>query len=132
VQCPAEQCGDLLLRERGGSFTYQFCVVVDDIHDGIDLVIRGQDLLDSTGRQLQLAKLMGSSRTIAYGHHPVLRDDQGNKLSKRQRSDSIAAMRQAGATAQQVLGRAAMLMGLQDSDLPRELTEFRAEVQQNG
>ena len=54
-QSPAEQCGDMLIRDRLGNWTYQFAVTVDDWRQGVDLVIRGVDLLPSTGRQIQLA-----------------------------------------------------------------------------
>src|SRR5687767_9288806 len=52
AQTPAEQCGDLLLRDRDGNWTYQFAVTVDDLNDDVDLVVRGMDLLSSTGRQI--------------------------------------------------------------------------------
>ena len=52
-QDPSRQCGDLLLKDRHGNWTYQFAVTVDDLDQGIDLVIRGQDLLESTGRQMR-------------------------------------------------------------------------------
>ncbi|HSM14716.1 MAG TPA: glutamate--tRNA ligase family protein, partial [Thermoanaerobaculia bacterium] len=50
VQVPSEQCGDLLARDRDGNWTYQFAVTVDDLEQGIDFVVRGADLLASTGR----------------------------------------------------------------------------------
>ena len=55
LQVPAEQCGDLLVRDRAGNWTYQFAVVVDDLAQGVDMVVRGEDLLASTGRQIQSA-----------------------------------------------------------------------------
>ena len=58
VQRPAEQCGDVLVRDRHGDWTYQWCVVVDDDRLQVDVVIRGEDLLASTGRQLALARLL--------------------------------------------------------------------------
>ena len=58
-QSPADHCGDLLLRDRDGHWTYQFAVTVDDMRDGITLVIRGADLLASTGRQMRLARMLG-------------------------------------------------------------------------
>ncbi|MEP6687960.1 MAG: glutamate--tRNA ligase family protein, partial [Gemmatimonadales bacterium] len=57
-QVPADQCGDLLLRDRLGRWTYQFAVVVDDLRHGVDLVIRGEDLVESTGRQILLGRLL--------------------------------------------------------------------------
>lgn len=62
IQCPAEQCGDVLARDRSGNWTYQFAVVVDDLAQGVDVVIRGEDLLTSTGRQIQLGGLLGCWR----------------------------------------------------------------------
>ncbi len=53
-QTPASQCGDLLLRDRDGNWTYQFAVTVDDCRQDVNLVIRGADLLSSTGRQFRL------------------------------------------------------------------------------
>ncbi|MEZ5419322.1 MAG: glutamate--tRNA ligase family protein, partial [Vicinamibacterales bacterium] len=52
TQTPAAQCGDLLLRDRLGNWTYQFAVAVDDWRQEIDLVVRGDDLFASTGRQV--------------------------------------------------------------------------------
>ena len=59
IQSPAEQSGDVLIRDRLGQWTYQWAVTVDDIDHGIDLVIRGDDLLASTGRQIRMARLLG-------------------------------------------------------------------------
>ncbi len=64
-QTPAEQCGDLLLRDRDGNWTYQFAVTVDDLRQGVTLVIRGADLLSSTGRQVLLAQMLGRTDPTA-------------------------------------------------------------------
>jgi glutamyl/glutaminyl-tRNA synthetase len=61
VQNPTEQCGDLLLRDRLNSWTYQFAVTVGDMRHCIALVVRGEDLLPSAGRQIRLARLLGRS-----------------------------------------------------------------------
>ncbi len=58
-QDPARQCGDLLLRDAIGNWTYQFAVAADDLRHGVTLVVRGEDLLASTGRQILLARLLG-------------------------------------------------------------------------
>jgi glutamyl-tRNA synthetase/glutamyl-Q tRNA(Asp) synthetase len=63
VQEPAAQCGDLLVRDRDGHWTYQFAVTVDDVRQRVDLVIRGVDLLASTGRQIRLARMLGRVRS---------------------------------------------------------------------
>ena len=58
AQEPAAQCGDLLAQDRVGGWTYQFAVVVDDLRQGVDLVVRGEDLIESTGRQIALRRLL--------------------------------------------------------------------------
>ena len=112
VQRPECQCGDLLLRDRLGQWTYQFCVSVDDVRHGIDFVVRGEDLLPSTGRQVRLARLLGRGEPPRYFHHPLARDSMGVKLSKRQRPPSIRDLRANGVTAAAVLGEAAVAVGL--------------------
>ena len=59
AQDPAAQCGDVMIRDRLGNWTYQFVAAADDFRQGVDLVIRGADLLASTGRQIRIARLLG-------------------------------------------------------------------------
>lgn len=120
VQHPTEQCGDLLLRDRHGNWTYQFGVVVDDFDQGVDLVVRGDDLLESTGRQILLGGMLGRPAPPAFIHHPlILAGSSGAKLSKRDQAEGIGALRDAGRTGAQVLGEAAHRTGLLPA--PREL-----------
>jgi glutamyl-tRNA synthetase/glutamyl-Q tRNA(Asp) synthetase len=105
-QRPFEQCGDLLVRDRYGNWTYQFAVAVDDFEQGVDLVIRGDDLLPSTGRQIQLARLLGRVDPARFLHHALLMKSPTQKLSKADRDTSVGDMRQAGLSAEQVTGRA--------------------------
>jgi glutamyl-Q tRNA(Asp) synthetase len=118
-QEPARQCGDLLLRDRLGNWTYQFVVTVDDMEQGIDLVIRGEDLLPSTGRQIRLARMLGRSEPPTFMHHPLIRHPNGTKLSKANRDTGIRELRKAGISAPRVLGLAAQLTGLRSE--PREM-----------
>lgn len=113
IQDPAAQCGDLLLRDRLGRWTYQFAVVVDDLRQGVDLVVRGEDLLSSTGRQLRLARLLGRALPPVYLHHPLILRPDGAKLSKAAGDTGVRELRRAGTSAAAVLGRAAWLTGLQ-------------------
>lgn len=112
-QIPKQQCGDFSLRDRRGQWTYQFACVCDDIRMGVDLVVRGEDLLSSTGRQIQLFHALKAPEP-AYFHHPLICDDQGLKLSKRQRSESISSMQDAGMSAESIIGMAACAGGLVD------------------
>ena len=115
VQEPADQCGDLLVRDRLGQWTYQFAVVVDDMAQGIDVVIRGEDLLQSSGRQIRLGRLLGRARPPLFLHHPLLIRPDGSKLSKSAGDTGIRELRAGGATAASVLGQAAALAGLVES-----------------
>lgn len=77
----ARDVGDFVIRRVEGWFAYQFAVVVDDADAGVNEVVRGSDLLDSTPRQIHLQQLLGLP-TPAYMHLPLALDAQGRKLSK--------------------------------------------------
>ena len=111
-QVPADQCGDVLARDRHGQWTYQFAAVCDDLDQGIDLVIRGEDLLASAGRQIQLAEMMGRAAPPRFLHHPLIIHPDGSKLSKSNHDTGIRELRAAGWTAERVLGRAGLALGL--------------------
>lgn len=86
---------DFVIRKKDGFPAYQLCSVVDDLHFGIDLVIRGQDLWSSTLAQLYLAKQLNEPAfgNITFYHHPLLLDAQKRKLSKSAGDTSIRALR---------------------------------------
>jgi glutamyl-tRNA synthetase/glutamyl-Q tRNA(Asp) synthetase len=102
-QQPQHDQGDVAIRDVFGQWTYQFCVVVDDLHDGVNLIVRGEDLAPSTGRQWLLAKLLGRTEPFVTVHHPLLHAADGRKLSKRDRSETVRAMRERGMTVAQVI-----------------------------
>ena len=107
LQRPAHQSGDLMLRDAVGNWTYQFAVTVDDLRHGVTLVVRGEDLLESTGRQILLGQLLGREAPATFLHHPLIMGDSGAKLSKRDGAVSLRSLRQGGATPTQVLREAA-------------------------
>jgi glutamyl-Q tRNA(Asp) synthetase len=80
--------GDFVLRRRDGLFTYQLAVVVDDAEQGITHVVRGEDLLSNTARQIHLQKILGYP-TPSYLHLPLVIDEAGEKLSKQTLATSI-------------------------------------------
>jgi glutamyl-tRNA synthetase/glutamyl-Q tRNA(Asp) synthetase len=123
AQRPAAQCGDLLIRDRHRLWTYQLCVVVDDLEQGVDLVVRGQDLTSSTGRQIQLARRLGRTTDASFLHHPLITDPSGRKLGKRFFSEAIAKRRAAGETSAAIIGEAAFHVGLLAEPRPATLTE---------
>jgi glutamyl-tRNA synthetase/glutamyl-Q tRNA(Asp) synthetase len=111
-QNPAEQCGDVVIRDRLGNWTYQFVASLDDFRQEIDLVIRGRDLLASTGRQIRLARLLGRTAPATFAHHPLVMKSPAQKLSKSDRDTGVRDLRAAGMTAAQVIGAAARAVGL--------------------
>ena len=117
-QRPAEESGDLLARDREGNWTYQFAVTVDDQAQGITHVIRGDDLLSSTGRQLQLARLLGRDVPPQFLHHALVMKSENQKLSKADRDTSVRDLRAGGLTAADIIGRAAACAALIDRERP--------------
>jgi glutamyl-tRNA synthetase/glutamyl-Q tRNA(Asp) synthetase len=101
-QTPQEQCGDVLIRDRRGHWTYQFCAAVDDFLQGVDLVVRGEDLLASTGRQIAIARLLGRERPPAFLHHPLIMKTPVQKLSKSDGDTGIRELRRRGFTPAEV------------------------------
>ena len=77
----ARDVGDFILRRSDALWAYQLAVVVDDHFNGISCIVRGDDLADSTGRQVYLQQCLALPSPLTL-HIPVLRDPQGNKLSK--------------------------------------------------
>jgi glutamyl-tRNA synthetase/glutamyl-Q tRNA(Asp) synthetase len=112
TQQPSMQCGDMVIRDRLGQWTYQFVVVVDDLCDEIDWVIRGDDLLSSTGRQLLLARMLDRAMPLNFFHHPLIVNADGAKLSKRDKAAPIGELRRQGLTPGEIIGLAASRCGL--------------------
>ncbi len=115
--------GDFVLRRRDGLWAYQLAVVVDDIEMQITEVVRGQDLVSSTARQVQLFEALGA-RPPRFGHVPLLLSEEGEKLSKRDASLTLDSLRAAGVRASSVVGFLAYGLGLRDEPLPVRLGEL--------
>ncbi len=131
-QVPAEQIGDLLARDRDGNWTYQFAVVVDDLDQGVDVVVRGEDLFASTGRQILLAGLLGRAAPPLFLHHPLVYRPDGSKLSKSTGDTAVAELRRSGWSAERVLGAAATSVGLIDRSGPLALPDLAAAWARRG
>jgi glutamyl-Q tRNA(Asp) synthetase len=117
-QRPWAQCGDPLVKDRAGNWTYQFAVTVDDMEQGVTLVIRGDDLLASTGRQIQLARMLGRAAPPLFLHHGLIMKSATQKLSKADRDTSVRDMRRAGASVAEVVGRAMHASGMTSTGAP--------------
>jgi glutamyl-Q tRNA(Asp) synthetase len=119
--------GDLLVRDRAGNWTYAFSVVVDDARHGIDLVIRGRDLLHATPAQIRLARVLGRDVPPRFLHHPLVRHASGRKLSKAERDTSVRSLLDEGSTPAELFGLAARLAGLQAVTTPIDPTDLGAQ-----
>jgi glutamyl-tRNA synthetase len=113
----AKDCGDFILRRSDGVYAYQLAVVVDDAAMGVTEVVRGQDLLSSTPRQIYLQRLLGYP-TPDYCHVPLLCAPDGRRLSKREADLTLAAMRAEGVMPEAIVGRLAHAAGLIDRPEP--------------
>ena len=113
----ARDCGDFYLRRGDGVFAYQLAVVVDDALMGVTEVVRGADLLSSTPRQLWLYRELGLPAPQFY-HLPLLLAPDGRRLSKRDGDQSLENLR-ARFSPEEVVGRLAFAVGLQDAPRPR-------------
>lgn len=111
-QDPASAMGDPVIRDRLGNWTYQFAVAVDDHDQGIDLIIRGRDLLASTGLQIDIARIVGRSVPARFAHHMLVMKSPSQKLSKSDGDTGIEALRRQGLRPEEVIGRAAVAAGL--------------------
>ena len=108
-QHPAQDCGDFVLRRADGVWAYQLAVVVDDAEAGITDIVRGADLLSSTGRQMQLQQALGMPHP-RYLHLPLLMGDNGQKLSKQNGAPGIDESGRIDPTV--ILNAAAQALGL--------------------
>jgi glutamyl-tRNA synthetase len=114
---------DFVLRRADGVAAYQLAVVVDDAAMAITRVVRGDDLLRSTPRQLALYRALGLA-SPTFAHVPLLLAPGGERLAKRTRPESIASMRERGTSPEQVIGMLAASLGLGPDGArvrPREL-----------
>lgn len=102
--------GDFVVKRADGMYSYQLAVTVDDATMGITDVLRGADLTDSTPRQLALYEAL-RLRPPAYAHVPLLCGADGERLSKRDRSLTLASLREAGIPAERLIGVLAYMSG---------------------
>lgn len=118
---PVASDGDPLVRDRNGNWTYALCVVVDDLRHDVDLVVRGEDLLDSTAAQIRLGALLGRSAPPRFAHHPLVRRPDGSKLSKAEGATAVGELLDAGRTPAELIGRAAHAVELTHAPDPLPL-----------
>jgi glutamyl-tRNA synthetase len=122
---------DFVVRRNDGAYAYNLAVVVDDAAQGIEEVVRGADLADSTPRQIWLAGALGVPAP-AYAHVPLVLGEDGQRLAKRHGSVTLrevpvdtAVAWMGGSLGLHGRTAAAMLAGFDPSALPRETTVYR-------
>ena len=122
VHLPTE-IGDFIVRRKDGAFAYQLVVVVDDLTMGITEVVRGRDLLLSTSQQLFLAQTLRYLNTekvfpeVSYAHFPLLMNEAGQRLSKRDKSLDMGVLREQH-SAGEIIGFIAHLAGITPTQHP--------------
>ena len=133
----AQDIGDTIVRRSDGIYSYQLAVTVDDLDMGITDIVRGRDLLRSNALQIYIRKALiaagfqpsepvqsakssqstntvdSTDATISYAHLPLIDNAAGQRLAKRERSLDLGILTAHGATAQQIIGYCAWLLGLQ-------------------
>lgn len=135
---PKKQCGDFPIRDRDGFWTYQFAVCIDDLTEGITHIVRGEDIRNSTARQIALSQLISDTcqgdlpipayTRPLYLHHPLIVDSSGKKLSKREHAYSLRQDKDAGKTAQEILGQILYKAGFLGNNTPIALDQAIAIV----
>ncbi len=108
---PMEALGDFPVTQKSGSPSYQLAVVVDDLMMGITEVVRGNDLIASTFRQLQIFEAL-SAKGPTYAHVPLVLGGDGRRLAKRHGDTRLATLREQGVKPHHVITWAARSAGL--------------------
>ena len=95
IEISNDELDDLVIARPDGTPTYNFCVVVDDIDMQITHVIRGDDHVNNTPRQINIFRALGQEPPV-YAHLPTVLNEQGEKMSKRNGAKAVTAYRDEG------------------------------------
>lgn len=143
--CLPRDVGDSVICRSDGIFSYQLAVVVDDVLNGVDDVVRGRDLLRSTALQIWIRRELAAAGFFAknadcakdagdaadyciasrsplnpaYAHLPLIDNADGRRLAKRERALDLGTLRASGVRPEQIVGYCAWLLGLQRDVLCR-------------
>jgi glutamyl-tRNA synthetase len=114
---PSRIGGDFILGRSNGAPSYHLAVVVDDAAMGVTQVIRGDDLVPSTPRQILLHRSLGYE-SPGFGHVPLAIGPDGRRLAKRDESIKIASLRNSGVDPRMLIGTLAVACGLERQVIP--------------
>ena len=119
VTCdPAPELGDFVILKADGTAAYQLAVVIDDAEMSVTDVVRGDDLVDSTPRQILLYRALGLAEELPrYWHLPLVVGTDGRRLAKRHGDTRIAQYRERGVSAARILGLLARWCGMVVEDV---------------
>jgi len=95
IEISNDELDDLVIARPDGTPTYNFCVVVDDLDMAITHVIRGDDHVNNTPRQINIFKALGKEPPV-YAHLPTVLNEQGEKMSKRNGAKAVTQYREEG------------------------------------
>lgn len=112
-----QQIGDFVIAKPDGFAAYQLAVVVDDAEFGVNLVIRGDDLIDSVPRQVLVYQaLKWDTRVPTYYHIPLVVGPDGRRLAKRHGDSRVSFYRQSGVSADRIRALLARWLGIESED----------------
>ncbi|MCA9287210.1 MAG: hypothetical protein KDA05_01415 [Phycisphaerales bacterium] len=114
----ARTIGDFVVWTKRAVPAYQLAVVVDDARQGVTQVVRGDDLLDSTARQILVARALGLDHAPTHTHLPLVRGPDGRRLAKRHGDTRLHAYRSAGVSPERIIGLLAAWSGIGDRRRP--------------
>lgn len=122
-----ELTGDFVVFKSDGQAAYQLAAVVDDHDQGVTDIVRGDDLLDSTPRQILLRDLLGLGPHPRHWHVPLVIGPDGRRLAKRHGDTRLATYREQGVPVERLLGLLGYWCGLTDGRHPVTLAQLRRE-----
>lgn len=117
----AAATGDFVLRRGDGVFAYQLVVAIDDAEMAVSHVVRADDLLSSTARQILLMQMLGYRAVPTYAHVPLVVAPDGERLAKRTRGGTVRELAAGGVPAGAIVGALAHGLGLVSDASPRSL-----------
>ncbi len=125
---PTKSVGDFVLWTKRGQPSYQLAVVVDDQRQGVNRIVRGDDLLDSAARQLLLWRALGLAPEPEFMHLPLVLGPDGKRLAKRHGDSRVDTYRSRGVPREAIVGLVAYWCGTQPTRSPMSPAEFKGAL----
>ncbi len=123
--------GDIVLRRSDGFTAYNFATVIDELFLGINEVVRGIDLQASVNAQLAIFDALGYRKAVSYRYAPLMLDQEGRKLSKRDGSFGLDSLKARSMGSSQVIGFLAETLSLVPRGVELTASELLSEIRRN-